>query len=210
MFLSTFINNLSNMTKTFLSVLASLVFSVALFAGNDPVVNGFVKVNPTASKVEWLGKKVTGQHNGTVAIKEGRLQVTDGMLTGGNVTIDMTTIKNLDLQGETAGKLEGHLKSDDFFGVEKFPVATLIITESKATGNGNFDVKANLTIKGITQPVNFTANLAPKGKQYMANATITIDRSKFDVRYGSNSFFDGLGDKAIYDNFDLTVSIVAE
>jgi polyisoprenoid-binding protein YceI len=198
------------MTKTFLSVLASLVFSVALFAGNEPVVNGFVKINPSASKVEWLGKKVTGQHNGTVAIKDGQLKITDGMLTGGNITIDMTTIKNLDLQGETAAKLEGHLKSDDFFGVEKFPVATLIITESKSTGQGNFDVKANLTIKGITQPVNFKVNLSPKKNQYVAFADITIDRSKYDVRYGSTSFFDGLGDKAIYDNFDLSVSIVAE
>lgn len=198
------------MTKVFFAVLFCLGISATLMAGTDPVASGFVKINPTASKVEWLGKKVTGQHHGTVNIKEGRLQIADGLLVGGNVTIDMKSIKNLDLQGEYAAKLEGHLKSDDFFGVNTFPVATLILTDVKSKGEGNFDVKANLTIKGITQPVNFSANLMPKGKQYEATATMTIDRSKFDVRYGSKSFFDSLGDNVIYDDFNLTISIIAE
>lgn len=197
--------------KQVFSFLFSLVIAGSVMAGNnDPVTNGYVKVNTSSSKVEWLGKKVTGQHNGVVSIKDGQLQVTDGMLTGGTISIDMSSIKVLDLQGETAGKLEGHLKSDDFFGSAKFPVATMIITESKAKGNGNFDVTANLTIKGITKPIQFPVNIAPKGKQYVATAKITIDRSEFDVRYGSGKFFDSLGDKTIYDNFDLTVSLVAE
>jgi len=199
------------MMKHVFSFLFSLVITGFAMAGsNDPVTNGYVKVNSTASKVEWLAKKVTGQHNGTVTIQQGQLQVTDGMLTGGTISIDMNSIKVLDLQGEYAGKLEGHLKSEDFFGVSKFPVATMIITESKAKGNGNYDVKANLTIKGITKPIQFPVTLAPKGNQYVATAVITIDRSEFDVRYGSGKFFQDLGDKTIYDNFDLTVSLVAE
>lgn len=196
------------MTRTLYSVLFSLFFLAGLTAG-DPV-NGFVKVVPTASKVEWLGKKVTGQHNGTVSIKDGQLQMSDGFVTGGNFTIDMTTIKVLDLQGEYAGKLEGHLKSDDFFGVSEFPVATLIITEAKQQTKGDYQIKANLTIKGITQPITFPATIMRSGDQIKANATITIDRSLFNVRYGSGKFFDNLGDSTIYDNFDLNVSLVAQ
>ena len=105
------------------------------------------------------------------------------------------------------GKLEGHLKSDDFFGVQNFPAATLKITKVKAKGDG-YNVMADLTIKGITEPVEFMATVKEKDGMIHAMSDIKIDRSKYNVRYGSNSFFDNLGDKAIYDEFDLSVNLV--
>lgn len=124
--------------------------------------------------------------------------------------MDMNSIKVLDLQGETAGKLEGHLKSDDFFGVATHPYARLTVTKSTPNGDGTFQVTGDLTIKDITHPVTFTTTLTPTGKKYTATANITIDRSKYNVRYGSGTFFENLGDKTIYDEFDLAISIVTE
>jgi polyisoprenoid-binding protein YceI len=122
----------------------------------------------------------------------------------------MTSIKVKDLQGETAGKLEGHLKSDDFFSAATFPTATLIILEAKDKGKGNYEIKANLTIKGITQPVTFPAAVTQDGSRFKATAQISIDRSLYEVKYGSGKFCDNLGDKTIYDNFDLTVALETE
>lgn len=197
-----------HMTKLFLTLLFAATFSVASHAG-DPE-KGELKVNTTASKVEWTARKVTGKHHGTVNIKEGTLQIKDGILTGGSFTIEMTSITVLDLTGEYKGKLEGHLKSDDFFGVTAYPISKLVITQANNKGDGDYEVKANLTIRDVTQPITFMAQLTPAGKKYNAIANLTIDRAKFNVKYGSGSFFDGLGDKTIYDEFDLVISLVAE
>ena len=133
-----------------------------------------------------------------------------GILVGGSFTIDMNTIKDTDLNGDYAGKLEKHLKSDDFFGVETYPVATLIILEAKPGANNAYTIKANLTIKGITQPIEFVAIVTPDGKNYRAESKLNIDRSLFNVKYGSGKFYDDLGDKTIYDEFELNVSLVTE
>ena len=187
------------MIKTFI-ILAALLSGEAKEKYN---------VNTEESSVEWLGKKVTGQHNGTVQLQGGRLEMEDGQLVGGIFTMDMSTITCLDLSGEYKGKLEGHLKSDDFFGVEKYPTATFVITKTVPQGPGKYKVIGNMTIKDKTEEVQFTANMDEKDGKVTATATLTIDRSKYDVRYGSGSFFDNLGDKTIYDNFDLTVNLVA-
>jgi len=155
------------------------------------------------SKVVWKGYKVTGSHEGTITLKSGFLTFTEGKLTDGAFTINMTTITNTDLEGEYKGKLEGHLKSDDFFGVEKNPTATLVFKKVKSTGKNSYKVTGDLTIKGITNTVTF--NLSVYGNK--ANASLKIDRTKFDVRYGSTSFFDNLKDKAIYDEFDLVADL---
>jgi len=115
----------------------------------------------------------------------------------------MSTINSTDLEGEYKGKLEGHLKSDDFFGVEKYPTASLIFKKVKSTGKNSYKVTGDITIKGQTETISF--DLSVYGNK--ANASIKIDRTKFDVRYGSTSFFDGLKDKAIYDDFDLVVDL---
>ncbi|WP_436516826.1 YceI family protein [Ekhidna sp. To15] len=167
------------------------------------------KVSTEESTVEWVGKKVTGQHNGVISLQGGRLEMVEGQLVGGIFTIDMTTITDTDLSGGSKEKLEGHLKSDDFFGVEKFPTATFVITKAVPQGPGKYKIIGNITIKGKTEEIQFPATIEEKDGKMVASADLSIDRSKFDVRYGSGSFFDNLGDKTIYDNFDLSISLVA-
>ena len=122
----------------------------------------------------------------------------------------MTSITVTDISGGGAKKLEGHLKSADFFGTEENPTATLKITKAIPYGtSGAYKIVADLTIKKITKSIKFKANVDMSGNQISANAKITVDRSDFNVRYGSGSFFDNLGDKTIYDEFDIEVKLVA-
>ena len=167
-----------------------------------------VNVDVNASTVQWVGKKVTGQHNGSISLKGGRLEMEEGTLTGGLFTIDMASLVCEDLSGDTKGKLEGHLKSDDFFGVKTYPTATFVITRAVPQGPGKYKVVGNITIKGTTEEIQFPATIEEKDGTYTATANLVIDRSKFDVRYGSGSFFDNLGDKTIYDDFELSVNLV--
>lgn len=166
-------------------------------------------VDTEQSTLIWTGRKVTGEHTGTIKIKEGNLDVNGDKLQGGSFVIDMSTIENDDLEGEYKGKLEGHLKSDDFFGVANHPTAQFVITKAKAKKDGQYDITGDLTIKNITNEVTFPATVKVSNGQVTADAKIVVDRSKYDVRYGSGSFFDNLGDKTIYDEFDLEVSLVA-
>lgn len=164
-----------------------------------------LKVNTEKSKVEWVGKKVTGQHNGTVAVKSGEVKVEKGALAGGSFEIDMTSIEVLDLKGGSKENLTGHLKSDDFFSVEKFPGAEFAIT--KVDGS---TVTGNLTIKGITHPLSFPAEIkVAKGKMEAVAKGVSVDRTHYDIRYGSGKFFQGLGDKLIDDTFTLDITLVA-
>ena len=192
-----------SLTLVAIAILA-MSFTYRLNDGNH-------QINNQESKVEWIGKKVTGQHVGTVAIKQGELVIEDGQLVGGEFTIDMTSITSTDLEGEYLQKLNGHLKSSDFFGVDKFPEANFIITSATAKGSkGKFTVTGNMTIKTTTQPITFDAQIVNNGENMVAVADIVIDRSVFGVRYGSGSFFDNLGDKTIYDDFTLTVNLVTK
>ena len=161
------------------------------------------EINIKESKVTWTGKKVTGAHTGTINLKSGFFNMEDEKLIGGEFVMDMTTINTTDLSGENKQKLEGHLKSEDFFGVEKHPTAKLVITNIASKGNDSYGVVGNLTIKNITKPVTFDLEMNDNS----ASAKLSIDRSKYDIKYGSGSFFDDLGDKTIYDNFDLDVSL---
>ncbi|GAA3581642.1 YceI family protein [Snuella lapsa] len=151
------------------------------------------------SKVVWKGYKVTGSHEGTIAIKSGFLTFDNETLTGGEFVIDMTSINTTDMQGEYKGKLDGHLKSDDFFGVANHPTAKLVFTKVKATSKNAYNVKGDLTIKGKTHPVTF--NMSVYGNK--ATASLKIDRTKYGIEYKSASFFESLKDKAIYDEFDI-------
>lgn len=160
------------------------------------------KVDASKSKVLWLAKKVGGQHNGDVNLKEGALVFNGKKLVGGNFTVDMTSINTTDLQGEYKGKLDGHLKADDFFAVEKFPTSTLVFKSIGAKSANTYTVTADLTIKGITAPVTFDI-VANKG---VANATVMVDRTKYDIKYASKNF-GALADKAIDDEFELKVSL---
>lgn len=183
---------------------------LALLAMSAKVADTY-NVDAASSTVIWKGYKVTGSHTGTVKIKSGNLTWDAGKLTGGSFEIDMTTITNTDLEGEYAGKLVGHLKSDDFFGVTKYPTAKFVITKAiPQDTKGNYKIIGNLTIKETTKEIKFMASASESSGTITSSGKITIDRSEYNVKYGSGSFFDGLGDKTIYDEFDLQVTLVAK
>lgn len=163
------------------------------------------KVDVSKSKIEWTGKKVTGQHSGTVNLKDGALVFDGKKLTGGTFTVDMTSITATDLKADQGkDKLEGHLKSADFFGTDKNPTSKLIFKKIADKGNNVYSVAADLTIKGKTNLVYFDLTVKPNG----ATTAFKIDRTKFDIKYGSGSFFDNLGDKTINDEFDVNVTLI--
>lgn len=162
------------------------------------------KIDATKSNITWVGKKVTGSHEGNIKFKEGALTFKGTKLIGGNFIANMASIDVTDLKaGSGKEKLEGHLKSEDFFGTEKFPTGTLVFTKVAAKQNGLYTITADLTLKGISHPITFDMNV--NGSK--ANAALVVDRTKYDIRYNSGNFFENLGDKVIYDNFDLAVEL---
>lgn len=162
------------------------------------------KVNTETSTIEWIGKKITGQHSGTIALQSGELDMKDGTLAGGSFVIDMTSMAVTDLSGGGAEKLKGHLMSDDFFGTATHPTATLMITDvNKAGLKGELMVTGDLTIKGVTEVINFPVVMEGE----TATADLLVDRTKYGIKYGSGSFFDNLGDKAIDNDFSLKVKL---
>lgn len=172
------------------------------------------QLNTTKSKIKWIGKKFLGSHYGWINFKNGIIIFDGERITSGNFKVDMNTIVNEDLTDKSLNqKLVGHLKSDDFFGVEKFPTSIFSIIHStplkKAKpGEPNIAITGKLTIKGITQTISFPALVKSEGNTLRAKAVIEIDRTKFNVRYGSGSFFDNLGDNVIYDNFTLELNLI--
>lgn len=163
------------------------------------------KIDVAKSTIKWVGTKVSGTHEGTVNFKSGTLLLKKGKVTGGNFTIDMTSIAVTDLQaGRGKEKLEGHLKNDDFFATDKFETANLAFKTIGDKGNNVYSITADLTIKGITKPVTF--DLTVNGNT--ASSNFKIDRSKYDIKFKSKSFFDNLGDNFIYDEFDVEVNLV--
>lgn len=179
--------------------------ALALFVAVSTIATAQSKKEVDASKssINWVGKKVTGEHSGTVNIKSGNLFFKGKDLSGGSFVVDMTSLTATDLQGEYQQKLNGHLKADDFFGTDKYETSKLVITTIANKGNGVYTVTADLTIKDVTAPIKF--DLVVKGNT--AKTSFKVDRTKYGIKYGSGSFFDGLGDKTINDDFDLTVSL---
>lgn len=181
-------------------ILSFIAIILAVTSVNSQSFNADVK----KSNLKWHGKKVTGEHFGNINLKSGMLELKNDQIVKGKFVMDMNSITNSDLtDAEYNAKLVGHLKSDDFFGVAKHPEAIIEIVKSSTFSNNEATVDGKLTIKNITHPVTF--KVKREGKSYLAE--IIVDRSKFDVRYGSGSFFDGLGDKMIYDEFTMTVKI---
>ena len=181
----------------------ALAFFTAGIHATEPVADETVSVKADESNVTWKAYKVTGSHTGTVALKSGNLVFDNSTLTGGEFIVDLTSIVCTDLEGEYKQKLEGHLKSDDFFSVASHQTSKLVFTNVKATGKNSYEVTGDLTIKGISKPVTFDVSVYGS----KATATLKVDRAQYDVRYGSGSFFDDLGDKTIYDEFDLVVDL---
>jgi polyisoprenoid-binding protein YceI len=175
----------------------SVVFSVATATAQTK------KIDASKSTIKWVGKKVTGQHNGTVDFKDGAIVLQGNKLVGGTFTVDMTSLTSTDLQGEYQGKLNGHLKSEDFFGTEKYPTAILVIKKIGTKSANIYTAVADLTIKGITNPVTF--DMTVNGNT--ATTTFKVDRTKYDIKYNSASIFSAIGDKAISDDFELAIAL---
>jgi polyisoprenoid-binding protein YceI len=190
------------MKKTIFSIALALVFGFSATA-TTPIDGEKKEVKASESTVTWKGYKVTGSHVGTIDLKSGYLEMDGKKLIGGEFVVDMTSISNSDLEGDSKGKLEGHLKSDDFFGVATHPTAKLVFTSVKPLNKNSYTVTGDLTIKETTKPITFVVSVY----ENKATATMKVDRAEYDVRYGSGSFFDNLGDKTIYDEFDLVVDL---
>lgn len=168
------------------------------------------KVDVTGSTIKWTAYKVTGKHFGKISLKSGSLEVSKTKLSKASFEVDMTTLTVEDISGEWADKLKGHLESDDFFSTAKHKTATFVSTKIVPTAKpGVFSITGDLTIKGITKPITFDATTKIEGGKVVGTSTIKVDRTNYDIKYGSGKFFQGLGDKAIYDEFDLEVSLVA-
>lgn len=161
--------------------------------------------NKTQSLIRWYGEELTGKtHFGNLSFKEGRIELQDGLIIGGNFVVNMTSLSVEDLSGGAKARLEGHLRSDDFFSVDKYPEATLKISQ-KAKVEGDLQkLYGELTIKGIKHAVDFSIILVDKKT---ATANLTFDRSKYNVRFRSGSFFENLGDKLILDDIRMEVSL---
>lgn len=168
------------------------------------------KIDQQKSKITWLAKKVSGEHTGEIKVAAGNLSFDKELLVGGNFTLDTRSITVSDLKDEeTNGKLVGHLKNDDFFAVDKFPEAKFVITDVKKKSDERYDIQGNLTIKGITKSIDFPATAKIEGQHIVAKAKVNVNRTHYDIKFRSNNFFENLGDKAIYDDFELDVDLVA-
>jgi polyisoprenoid-binding protein YceI len=164
------------------------------------------RLNADTSKTQltWLGEKVMGQHTGTIKLKSGWIVMKENKIVSGEFNIDMKSIRNSD--GQTS--LDTHLMSDDFFSSNTYPVSKLVITGSSSFETGTGVVKGLMTIKGVTNPIEFKASTQKNNDGLWFYANITIDRTKYNVRYGSGTFFSNLGDKIIYDEFKIKINLL--
>jgi polyisoprenoid-binding protein YceI len=177
----------------------TLIFSTGILYGQQKTLD------VTASKIKWTGKEITTKtHYGSLLFKSGKLSIKDGLLVDGEFIVDMTTINCEDLSGDSKGYLENHLRSDDFFGVAQHPEASLKIESAEINKDGGQTVSGQLTIKGITENVTFQLQM----NNNQATASLIFDRSKHNIKFRSDSFFDDLGDKLIYDDIVLEVNLM--
>lgn len=168
------------------------------------------KVDNSKSTVKWKGTKVTGEHYGNIDFKGGNLEVEGYKIKSGTFQMNMESIVNEDLEDESTNrKLVGHLKSDDFFSVDKHPVSTLELKEVKHKAGNKYSLTGDLTIKGITHPVTFDATVDISENQLKANGNMEVDRTLYDIKFRSGKFFSNLGDNLIHDTFNLDFNVVA-
>ena len=195
------------MKRTILTVALAIITTLS-FATKPHTDN--VRVDTKSSTVKWIGSKVASSHEGTINIQKGMLMINHGTLVGGQFSIDMNSITNTDIESEEYRvKLENHLKNKDFFDVEKFPQASIVIVNAVKGKENNYKIIANLTIKGITHPIAFDANININGINFLATANIKIDRTKWDITYNSGNFFENLGDYLIKDEIEFDVFLLS-
>ena len=195
--------NIKNLLHVLLFVFAGFFISATTHVDTVPV-------DSEKSIVKWKGSKISESHEGVVSIQKGVLVIDHGVLRGGQFAIDMNTITTTDIESERGKKrLDAHLRNDDFFSVDEYPLSVITITNAKKKSNNKYTITADLTIKGITNPIVFDADVLINGVNFTANAKIKIDRTKWNIRYGSGSFFEDLGDRMILDDIEFDINLVS-
>jgi polyisoprenoid-binding protein YceI len=193
--------------RSILFTLCTLAIALTSF---KPAAETFV-IDSKKSSIEWVAGKVGGSHKGTIQLASGSLIFDGQKLKAGEFTADMTSIMITDLKGNSNKSLLNHLKGEDFFSVAKNPNSTFKITNVAAVGADRVNISGNLTIKGITNPITFPASIKVQKNNLVAVAKgVKIDRTKYDIKYRSKSFFGDIGDKAIDDEFELNLNLVAK
>jgi polyisoprenoid-binding protein YceI len=162
----------------------------------------------SSSKLEWTGKKLTGEHYGEIKLRVGELTFSKDKLVGGRFEMDMNTITCTDITDPKSNKrLVDHLKSEDFFSVVRYPTSQFVITSVEVKSSTEYNITGNLTIKGKTNPLTFPVKLRSENNSLLAEATMKFDRSVYDVKFGSQSFYENLGDKLVYDDIDIAIKL---
>ncbi len=189
-----------------------IIIFTLIFAGSFSAMQAQTyKANKDNTVILWQGKKVGGEHRGTIKLKSAEVEMQYNKPAGGTIVIDMKSIVNTDIENEgMRTRLEDHLRSDDFFSVENYPEAKFEITGSERNNGGSIEVTGNLTIKGISRSIKFTSDLTTSDNIIIFRGHIDIDRTLFDVRYGSTKFFDNIADRAINDIFTLDYELYLE
>lgn len=199
--------------KQFFTLLVAFAMATTACAHLDHTTR--YKVNAGESTITWHATKVTGEHSGTVGIQNGFVSSNDGDIVSANIIADMTQIRCTDLEGEWGDKLVGHLNSDDFFAAEQFKTSSFSLKEfrpldKEAQGGMTHEVTGDFTIRDQTKSVTFLATVGEADGKMTISGEVVLDRSQFNVRYGSGSFFDDLGDNLIHDNFTVGFALVAD
>lgn len=185
-----------------------LIALTLLITGTMAEAQNTLQLNAEKSSIKWTGKKVLGKHYGTISFQSGSLIQSGESYTGGEFVVDMNSITCEDLtDAGTNAQLVGHLKSDDFFGVANHPTSKLVIKSGTAKGDNQYEFSGELTIKENTNPVKVEAVLVPEGGGVVFTGKLIVNRAKYNVRYGSGSFFQNLGDNMIYDEFELDFKV---
>jgi polyisoprenoid-binding protein YceI len=180
-----------------------LIFIIFLAISSTLATAQTKKIDPSKTNIEWVAKKIMDEYRGSIKLKQGRLIFKKSKLKSGSFVVDMNSIIATDQQGRYIGFLNGHLKSEDFFSTDKYKTSNMVFKRIADNGNGKYSITADLTIRDITQPVNFDVLITGN----TATANIKIDRTKYGIVYGSGSFFENLGDKLIEDIFQLNVKL---
>ena len=168
-----------------------------------------LNIDLQASTIHWNASKVTGTHHGAVPFTSGSIDLDGDKVVTAEFTADMNKLHDVDIKDDgLRQRLETHLHSPDFFNTAQFPSATFRSTSTKKTGD-EYAITGDLTIKGITKPITFQAKTSEQDGRWVADAEVKVDRTLYDIRYGSGKFFQNLGDSLIYDTFTLQVHFVA-
>ncbi|WP_207534976.1 YceI family protein [Desertivirga arenae] len=192
-----------------IKALLILLLAITAFSFKKRRTEDVFKADTQKSSIEWIAGKVAGEHRGLVKLSNGSLIMDNTNLKGGSFTIDMKSMTVTDLKGSSAQNLLGHLRGEDFFAIEKFPASSFTITKVTQNAPDKATITGNLTIKGITNSISFPASLKKQKNGLTALARdVKVDRTKYDIRYRSKSFFGDIGDKAIDDEFILNINLV--